>query len=417
MAGCDSPSAKRKLIVLSPDSWDYSVTPDSLSPSLDNVSAIGATGTKWVKMWVNWADLQPTRPASFADSWTALTNANRAKLGYLDRDIKTANDQQWGVILGIYFAFPPWAQPDPPPTKPTGYGDRDAWPADTGTDSPWGWFISYLCARYTIGAAVNPGGGPNPSPPAEHPEWARGNTTGAWINALEILTEPNAKFYPQDQSSYKTAQMMASAQALAQYWSWPAIFGPGTTDLIASDGLFQGHTVVDYDVFTRDVLQYLAGWRPAGDVYIAWSQHNYMDIENQNTLNAEDTIGKLYGYNWRGGGDRYLWMTEGGYRMTNYLDFGPIMYDPLDEIKQARLVRSGGDNNGCINDVYMSAQYLLNDTIKLTDRHQLGEEHSNAPSGIREPMPVNGYVGLYPGPFRPRPSYAAWTAVKGTDTA
>ena len=112
-----------------------------------------ASGTRWVKLWVSWYDLQQELglpPVSRAGSWRHLNGApgGQAWLRRLDGQVRAANDDRLGVILSIYHAYPTWASaatgPDPAdPARPA----EQKLPIEVSPDGPWGWFVAYLIAR------------------------------------------------------------------------------------------------------------------------------------------------------------------------------------------------------------------------------------------------------------------------------
>src|SRR5204863_770114 len=71
----------------------------------------------------------------------------------------------------------------------------------------------------------------------------------------------------------------------------------------------------NYDRLTIDVLNNLQQFRPY--VYCGWSQHNYNDVLADNTTRINTTVSRLGSQNWRGGGDRWVWLTEGGYKRAS----------------------------------------------------------------------------------------------------
>jgi hypothetical protein len=90
------------------------------------------------------------------------------------------------------------------------------------------------------------------------------------------------------------------------------LFAPDTSDTpYESRGGVQSAT--DYLTCTNQVLDQLANWRPVN--YWVWSHHNYQDVKNGNDNRLNAVRQALIDKNWRGGGDRYVYVTESGWSM------------------------------------------------------------------------------------------------------
>ena len=222
------------------------------------------------------------------------------------------------------------------------YSRENAYPTPRGSESPWGWWISHLCARYRFGHPVNPigphvpghAGQPEPTNPPPGYDPARGNPSGAYIDALEILNEPNLQMWPQQNLWSPVSEMVVTAEAIATFWQGPSILAPSTSDEVGGpnqDGLQSANgtdaTPTGWRTFTLNLLVQLQNLRPR--IPFGWSVHNYEDIRQTNLTSANSRIGQtgtagpperrgvrkmLYELNWKGGGDRNIWITEGGFR-------------------------------------------------------------------------------------------------------
>jgi hypothetical protein len=303
---------------------------------LANRQYIKDSGTSWVKLWVSWYDLQQSyQPTSQADSWRDLDTApnGHAWLRRLDGQIKAANDDGVGVILTVYQAFPTWASgatgPDPLSTK----GPQAKIPTDLSANGPWGWFIGYLSARYD-----------------------GSNAAHGRADALEIVNEPNALYWPMDDIVGATARMIRSAEALSYQYGRQTILAPATSDT-PDPGAAGTGVSMDWKGFTSALLDDLATFRPRVPVY--WSQHNYLDVQSEApavTSRAKQAIDLLYAKNWKGPeADRSLWLTEGGYNL------GSAWRDPSARDAQAAKIQKSFDAMRTLPEVVMWTQHGIND--------------------------------------------------------
>ena len=264
-------------------------------------------------------------------------------INYLDRSIALANQRGLKVILAMYQEAPTWAAPATSATPPEGRIVEQRFPATLNADSPYGWFIRYLIARYTGHVTGGPGCGCIP---------ARGNPLGAKIQFIEPLNEPNYEWWPQDatgdsQLSYcKAAEAMTTCEWWARLYApdyspgfnpadpnadWDGVLtvlGPSTSDANSSTDS-NGRTVVTgYEGFTDSVLNSLSEWGPV--MRVGWAHHNYRDVEKRRDLvdaHATRVAALLSDWDflknsphlplaWR----RELWLTEGAYRIGREQD-------------------------------------------------------------------------------------------------
>ena len=87
-----------------------------------NRDYVARSGTRWIKLWVSWYDLQEGyHPTSQAASWAQLDKS--PNLSRLDAQVRGANADGVHVLLTLYQAFPTWAGdatgPDPLSSKPS----------------------------------------------------------------------------------------------------------------------------------------------------------------------------------------------------------------------------------------------------------------------------------------------------------
>ena len=299
-----------------------------------------ASGTRWIKLWVSWAHLQEElRPSSRRESWRHLNAApsGEGALRRLDRQIRAVNDDAvrvggMGVIVTIYHEYPTWssgARAGDPARAAKPLSART--PEDVSPDSPWGWFIAHLCARYRRGERAHPSG-PSVSLRSSPAHTSGGNPDGAFIDALEVCNEPNYLLWPQAGIHLKVAAMLPSAAAISSALRGPAILGPATSDF--PDHPHETPGATDWLTFSDRVLAALAGFRSPGG-RVGWSHHNYLDVSDEVSgagSRARAVIELLDRHDWQGHGDRRLWLTEAGY------DMYPRQDDPAAHLEQARKI-------------------------------------------------------------------------------
>jgi hypothetical protein len=177
------------------------------------------TGTPWVRLWADWAQLQPD-PARPPD------------LTRLDADVALAKADGLRVMVTAW-RFPTWA-------AGPGLGDPTfRVPADLSPEGAWGRWIALLAGRYAGRA-----------------------------DALEIVNEPNFQLSAQQGVDSAVAAMMETAGAIAaRRPGAPLLVAPATADV---DG---------FEEFTRALLDRLdeRGFHPGPR--FAWSHHDYNDVE------------------------------------------------------------------------------------------------------------------------------------------
>jgi hypothetical protein len=357
-----------------------------------------ASGTKWVKLWVSWYDLQQELglpPVGRGDSWRHLNGAPGGQhwLRRLDRQLRAVNDDRLGAILSIYHAFPTWASgatgPDPAnPRKPA----EQKLPLDVSADSPWAWFVAYLLARYRKGAPANPIG-PEGLPfsaisVGSDPQF--GNPDGAVIDVLEVCNEPNYLAWPQETVIEATAEMIHTAAQLSAAWGGTPILAPATSDFPdATTRNARGVTGTVWSDFTLGVLGTLSGYTPP--VPMRWSHHNYRDVR-LGTTRAEDVLAMLNGAGWQSD-VAPLWLTEGG------LNLGGRAADARVQALQAASIERSFRRTMELPGVYLWTQHTISD--------KAGNEFK---SGLRDDFEW----GAGPGPTRP--AWEVWRDLPGAPT-
>lgn len=161
--------------------------------------------------------------------------------------------------------------------------------ASRASNSPYGWFIRYIVARYTGETTEGPGSGCATK---------TGNPSGAKVACLEPINEPNFEWWPQTgtenvdraREAMQTCDFWCGFYA-ANYGYSPWTLGPGTAD--RTETLHCANEVCSsqpapgskpkntpYGDYTNALLAQLQGWPPYGRVY--WSHHNY----RTSTINA-----------------------------------------------------------------------------------------------------------------------------------
>lgn len=348
--------------------------------------------THWVKLWVSWYELQEGfKPRSQTDSWKQLNSAPNGQnyLKRLDRQVKAANDDGAGVIICLQQAFPTWSSgatgTDPNSSKAA----SQKVPNDLSPNGPWAWFISHLSARYN--GTYNSSG---PRDPNRKDSRSFGNPDKALAHAIEVSNEPNTLYWPQENIHKRAAQMIRTGEELSFQWGRQTIVGPATLD--SPDPVSTRPLVsTDWKTFTEGVLAELADFRPR--VMVSWSMHNYRDLareESGATSRAKQVIDLLYANNWKGGGDRNLWLTEGGYNMgTNWTN-------PTTRDLQASRIAKNFEEMRLLPDVFLWTQHVINDVTGNSFRSGLRDDFIYSPAG--------------PGPKRP--SWDTWRQAPGADT-
>src|SRR6185436_15011849 len=111
----------------------------------------------------------------------------------LDAQIARANADGLEVALTLYQAFPDWTRaPGSPAAPPKLAAVAD----DRSPEGPWAWLVAYLCERYARGGAGNP--------------------SGAQLDWLQPMNEPNLTWWPQRAPSYPGGTIAGAVAELAR---------------------------------------------------------------------------------------------------------------------------------------------------------------------------------------------------------
>jgi hypothetical protein len=354
-----------------------------------------------MRVMLTWSAVQPIAPRyAESDTFGAFQFYNTDGLaqkyfGWLDEVISLCNSDGIFVNLCLDQYHPAWAAPVGSPSTEPGSGSpgkpsSQRLPAYVGMNTYWGQWVAYVYNRYhgtNLQGVLNRDG---PSPGAN---W--GNPSSAWIGAFEFGNEPNYYAWNNtDNTKCTVFEMFNTVDSLLSYWG-PAcgVLGPATADVPAR--YYPGTSNVDTldgVTFTQNLLGTMTNFRPAN--YFAWSHHNYRDMHDTatsgtaNTSRLSGVASALNSYNWRGGGDRNIWVTEGGYVVD-------AAYSSADVARQNTAISKMWPAYKTNANAVTYPQYLLNNAVNETFR-----------SGMT-------YAGTYPnGVFTPGPSFASATTFK-----
>ena len=364
-----------------------------------NLDLLTSTGTRWVKLWVRWDQVQPLPASSvpFDRLGDPVANPGYPFLAALDAQIELARAQSppIGVVLTPWL-FPKWANgtSDLVDAIP---GDRAFFPedrlaagdhaqgdpegaakklfyrvppaAELEPDGLWGRWIDFLYRRY-----------------AHHGDGV----------VLEVMNEPNLQWWPQRDAApggdpfelgelaapRAAARMMATAQAIGERNGNQLLLGGPAVWDGPKRGASQSRLWTGYEEFTARLLDELdeVGFR-AGERFV-WTQHNYMDTlfghgRPGSPSNRAARTRSLLVDRWSGlGGPKTpeVWLTEGGADLRERVV-------GADRELQARLVGenwnrmadAGGDGAG----IGMVTNYL-------------GYSEFHYDTGMREPLEAGG---------------------------
>jgi hypothetical protein len=352
----------------------------------DSLAFMNATGTEWVKLWVDPLSIWPSRPGP-----------DPTRVAELDDQIALAKFYGWHVILTFNnLRWPSWINGDP--TNPASL------PTSTGTTSGFGVFLWYFAQRYNQF---------NPDRPANG---------YSWVDVIEPFNEPNLAPGDPGLNAADTGDLMLTAKRIVgMTGNAPIVAGPATSDVYGSAA---SPVTRAYDTFTANVLAQLQvnGFyeEPNSHVFV-WSQHNYGDIlydlgadsaytggnvlvpsfnvGDVNVTRVQRTHQLLLDGNWRGwpdgGAIPYIFLTEGGVipaRVARRWTAASGMTGNGGQDGQARLLRKNWtrmrtDTDG--EDVVLGTQYLWYDSS------------------------AGDYSGLItrPLPFTERAAYSVWATL------
>jgi hypothetical protein len=396
-------------------------------------------GVTHVKIWVSWFELAQRFleekghiPRNFEEQAQYMESSrgyryrdslSRPLIEYLDESIELANREGFKVILTVEQEAPTWtwtnqAFPDiyAPATREPGT-EKECFrhfPNDLGTNSPYGWFIRYLLARYTGEDTGGPGCGCVP---------ARGNPSRAIIDFIEPINEPNYEWWPQGlgpdgprwavcaaQIAMTTCEFWASYYVFGEFGGQPpagyrpVTLGPATAD--KRDPMYcdvtQGKSAcsfsqpagqysvfnMGYEQFTDELLSSFQNWEPLTEV--RWSHHNYKDIDNQEVLGVGRVQALLFIRNFlpaRYPPPRDVWVTEAASRVDGYFQSRP------GEDAAARAARQEEEQDTQSRQVNGNFERMRNDLpdpVTLWTQHLVMDTGCETTSyGIREPWRRN----------------------------
>jgi hypothetical protein len=354
----------------------------------------GPHPTTFVTLWLGWPAVQPlapdpfTRAQAFADLGNPAGSA-AATFAALDAQIARANADGREVALTLYQAFPDWTSA--PAAGPAAPPNRALVPDDRSPDGPWAWLVAYLCQRYARGGAGNP--------------------SGAQVDWLQPMNEPNLTWWPQRSPSYPggtiagaVAELARSAATVAADVSGaPGLLLPATADVV-SVASPQG---TRWDVFSDELLAQLRGWEPG--LPVGWAQHNYADVklgpEADGRWRVERLLDLQRAHDWP---DPSVWLTEGGYQFGVRRD-GWIVPDV-----ERWIVDPGRTNDPSHPDVFAEqvAAITTNWTamsqlpVRLWTQYQVNDRDVRFQSGLRGPVRETPAGRVLHDP--PYPAYALW---------
>ena len=272
----------------------------------DNLALLRDSGTRWVRLWVDWPTLMPA-PGTFAAD----------RVAGLDDQVAQARAAGLHTILTLY-RFAQWVGgvARAPLFMP---------PADLSPGGAWGQFVSWTIARY-----------------------------GRTVDVLELSNEPNLQWSARRVAPETVAAMFVTAQRIADDLGSPVVLaGPGTSD------------VRGYGDFTDRLLDELARRRFVAGPRFAWTHHNYSDVAYA-TKRIADVRRRLTG-RWAGwpaadAGDPRLMITEGGVTLRTIARRFGVADPAAQRVKQADLLRAAWERTADTPDgagVALVTQYLF----------------------------------------------------------
>jgi hypothetical protein len=311
----------------------------------------GETGCAWVRLWAEWPKLQPRadQPPDFTE---------------LEREIAAARADGLKVMVTAW-RYPPWSNGTEALTAEQEIAfelaDRLAPGQDAGRRKD---------VTFRLPADLGP-----ESPFARWIE-AVGRLD---VDALEIVNEPNHQVWPQRGIAAAVARMMATGRAALDRVGRdaPMLVAPATADRRGTNAVVTDH--VEFATALLDQLDAI-GFRP--DARVAWSLHNYGDVESD-SVERIAAARAVVAARWPG---VPILVTESGARLTAIARKENVTDPVLVRRRQAELIARGYDRlrvgvEGA--GVGLVMQYLF-----ITD--------ANYDSGLCE---LDG---------QPRPAYQAW---------
>jgi Cellulase (glycosyl hydrolase family 5) len=289
-----------------------------------------ATGTKWIRTWIDWAFCEKNGRGQYDGGYLAL----------MDEQVSKARDLGINVILTTW-KFPLWAngtQGVDPSTFPA--EDRGGKALEfrvpeneLGVDGAYGRWIRLLISRYK----------------------PYGNVV------LELMNEPNYQWWPQQDSSgamsvqCNAAKMMNTAAAINAAYNM-LLMAPATSDSRDASNYKLVTPGATFIANLKSALDYI-NYR--GDAHFRWSHHNYADVKNDDYAGYSYLFNALNGW-WNGWktpqGHPGIWLSEGGCN-AKALPKNPDGSRKYD--LQANLVNNSYFRMAGANGVAMWTNYLL----------------------------------------------------------
>jgi len=371
----------------------------------DNPAHVRETGTRWIKLWARWDQIQPLPPERVpTERLDDPANPGLPYVQALDAQIAHARSQDppLGVMVQSYH-FPRWANGtgdvvsgrfsrsdfDFHPELRMSPEARAARDYDAprkllafrlpplermGVDGIWGRWVRFLYERY-MGHRC------------------------AFV--LDLLNEPNNQWWPQrgahDAARY-AATMMAAAQSVAAEHGHPSPLGaPGTADIVGPTGAL----LTSYPDFVPALLSHLEADGFEAHPQFIWTHHNYVDMEDDLGAGApaprtraayvrDMLAGRWSGWRGRDASVPGLWLTEGGVRVNRLRERRPELDAAAALELQAELIRRNWDRHASDEGPDGPGIEMLTNYLMYTD---LGYD-----TGLREPVV----------PGTPRPAYETW---------
>jgi len=393
-------------------------TPDGDDQDLrahGNLDLLTSTGTRWVKLFVRWDQVQPLPPSSVP--WDRLddpvANPGQPFLAALEAQVELARSQKPAIgVVVMPWLFPKWA-------NGTGHlvdgipGDLDFFPQDRMKAEAVAAGDPEATAKKLVYRV----------PDAE--QLAPGGHWGRWIDflyrrllrhgegvAIEVANEPNIQWWPQRDpapgedpfaqgglaSPRAAARMIATAQEIGdRHCNRILLAGPGTWDGPQGDPeiVRDSRLYTDYATFTAALLDELDKIDFAARSRFVWTQHNYMDVlfrhgspgapRNRAAHTRSLLVGRWSGWPQLNGEKEApgVWLTEGGADLRAKAVGG----DPL---VQASLVRRNWNR--------MATGDADGDGMGMVTNY-LGYSESHYDTGMRNPLELGG---------APRPLEQTW---------
>jgi len=356
----------------------------------------GSHPTTFVALWLIWPDVQPLAPVPFTREQARAdlddpAGPGAATLASLDAQIVRAKADGIEVALTLYQAFPDWTRAGWAGPDSRAPAQLARVPDDRSPDGPWAWLLDSLCRRYARGGAGNP--------------------SGAWVDWIQPMNEPNLTWWPQRSPTYPGGTIAGAVAELARSAATvaadvpgsPGLLLPATADVVG----VASSRATPWDVFSDELLARLRGWRPR--VPVGWAHHNYADVKLGPQADGRWRVERLLelqrAHDWP---DPSVWLTEGGYQFGVRRD-GWIAPDV-----ERWVVDPGRTTDPSHPDVFaeqvaaieVNWQAMAALPVRLWTQYQVNDRDVRFQSGLRGPVQDTpaGRVPRDP----PYPAYGLW---------